>query len=373
MRFPRPFAPAPRPAASPETGVIHLQEVSVSYGGAPVLDRFSLLVRAGEFVSVLGRSGVGKTTALRVIAGFERVSAGYVRVGGMLVGSSFVHIPPDRRRVGVVFQDYALFPHLTVAENVAFGLQGLDRREREARVRPVIEMTGLAGLERRYPHEMSGGQQQRVALARALAPRPVALLLDEPFSNLDRDLRATLRREVRDIVKRAGATTVLVTHDREEALALADRVAVMGGGRVEQIGTPEDVYERPVSPQVARMTGPCEVIPGTVRGGAVMTEAGEFPVQEGPATLAGARVQAVMRAADLELEAAGTSSAGGEAVVVYREFRGELTQYGVRLPSGMTLRVRGRSGATVPDGARVTVRTRPGARVLVFPEAGGTG
>jgi len=373
MRFPRPFAPAPRPPASPETGVIHLEEVNVAYGDAPVLDGFSLRVRAGEFVSVLGRSGVGKTTALRVIAGFERVSAGYVRLGGLLVGSSFVHVPPDRRRVGIVFQDYALFPHLTVAENVAFGLQGLDRREREARVRPVIEMTGLSGLERRYPHEMSGGQQQRVALARALAPRPVALLLDEPFSNLDRDLRATLRREVRDIVKRAGATTVLVTHDREEALALADRVAVMGNGRVEQIGSPEEVYERPVSPEVARMTGPCEVIPGTVRGGAVITEAGEFPAAVGPAAISETSVQAVMRAADLELELAGPEAAEAGAVVVYREFRGEFTQYGVRLPSGVTLRVRGRSGATVSDGARVTVRTRPGAKVLVFPEVTGTG
>ncbi|MSQ08412.1 MAG: ABC transporter ATP-binding protein [Dehalococcoidia bacterium] len=373
MRFPRPFTSTPRPPASTETGVIHVQEVSVDYGGAPVLNGFSLLVRAGEFVSVLGRSGVGKTTALRVIAGFEHVNAGYVRLGGLLVGSSFIHVPPDRRRVGIVFQDYALFPHLTVAENVAFGLQGIDRREREARVRPVIDMTGLTGLERRYPHEMSGGQQQRVALARALAPRPVALLLDEPFSNLDRNLRSTLRREVRDIVKRAGATTVLVTHDREEALALADRVAVMGNGRVEQFGTPEDVYERPVSPEVARMTGPCEVIPGTMRGSVVITEAGEFPVVQGQLAVSESSVQVLMRAADLELGLADPETAEAGAFVVYREFRGEFTQYGVRLPSGMTLRVQGRSVARLPDGARVTVRTRPGAKVLVFPKTAGTG
>jgi iron(III) transport system ATP-binding protein len=324
-----------------------------------------LLVRAGEFLSVLGRSGVGKTTALRVIAGFDRVSSGYVRVGGQLVGSSFVHVPANRRRVGIVFQDYALFPHLTVENNVAFGLQGLDRRAKDQRTRPVLELTGLAGLERRYPHELSGGQQQRVALARALAPRPVALLLDEPFSNLDRDLRATLRREVREIVKRAGATTVLVTHDREEALALADRVAVMAPGCVEQIGTPEDVYQAPVSASVARLVGPCEIIPGVLRGGVVATEAGEFPVADGPRPRDGTPVQALLRASELEVE---PSDSGVDARVLYHEFRGEFTQYGVRLPSGAVVRVRRRSSDALGEGAHVAIRARPGSRVIVFTE-----
>ena len=204
---------------SEETGVIHLQGVECSYPGSdePAISNFNLLVRPGEFVSILGRSGAGKTTALRVVAGFEQVSSGYVRVGGQLVGSSFVHIPPDERRIGLVFQDYALFPHLSVAKNVEFGLKDLPADERRSRIVPVLKMVGMSGYESRYVHELSGGQQQRVAIARALAPDPVALLLDEPFSNLDRQLRAALRRDIKKIVAETGATTLLVTHDREEA------------------------------------------------------------------------------------------------------------------------------------------------------------
>ena len=230
-------------AASEETGVIHLQGVECTYPGAdsPAISNFDLLIRPGEFVSILGRSGAGKTTALRVVAGFEQVTSGYVRVGGQLVGSSFVHVPPDQRRIGLVFQDYALFPHLTVAKNVEFGLKDLSAEERATRIAPVLAMVGMSGYESRYVHELSGGQQQRVAIARALAPDPVALLLDEPFSNLDRQLRAALRRDIKKIVRETGATTLLVTHDREEALATSDRIAVMGENSIEQIGTPEEV------------------------------------------------------------------------------------------------------------------------------------
>jgi iron(III) transport system ATP-binding protein len=201
--------------------VIQVEDVSVQYEAAdgPALAHFDFEVRAGEFISLLGHSGVGKTTALRVIAGFEKVHSGYVRIGGRLVASSFAHVPPDKRRVGLVFQDYALFPHLTVKANIEFGLSGMDRSLRREQVKKMVELTGLTGLEKRYAHELSGGQQQRVALARALAPAPVAVLMDEPFSNLDRQLRASLRREVRMILKDAGATAVLVTHDREEAFA----------------------------------------------------------------------------------------------------------------------------------------------------------
>ena len=192
---PAPSAQTDSSQLSEETGVIHLQGVECRYPGAesPAIKDFNLLVRPGEFVSILGRSGAGKTTALRVVAGFEQVSDGYVRVGGQLVGSSFVHVPPDKRRIGLVFQDYALFPHLTVAKNVEFGLKELPESERASRIAPVLKMVGMSGYESRYVHELSGGQQQRVAIARALAPDPVALLLDEPFSNLDRQLRAALR------------------------------------------------------------------------------------------------------------------------------------------------------------------------------------
>jgi iron(III) transport system ATP-binding protein len=358
------------PPAPTETGVIHLQGVECRYPGSdePVISNFNLLVKPGEFVSILGRSGAGKTTALRVVAGFEQVSAGYVRIGGQLVGSSFVHTPPDQRRIGLVFQDYALFPHLTVAKNVEFGLKDLPAEERSARIVPVLKMVGMSGYESRYVHELSGGQQQRVAIARALAPDPVALLLDEPFSNLDRQLRAALRRDIKKIVAESGATTLLVTHDREEALATSDRIAVMGGGGIEQIGTPEDVYQNPVSADVATLIGPCELIPGEFRGGVVVTEAGVFPtrITTDESIPDGRQVLALMRASELEIEPAGADEQR-TATVEEREFEGEFSEYSIRLDSGTLIRVRRRAANGVGVGTRVRVQTRDESKVIVFP------
>lgn len=373
---PLPTVPSPGGLATPgtsshETGVIHLDGVVCSYPGStePAISGFDLLVRPGEFVSILGRSGAGKTTALRVIAGFEQVSAGYVRVGGQLVGSSFIHVPPDRRRVGLVFQDYALFPHLTVAKNVEFGLKALSSNEKKTRIGPVLEIVGMNGFESRYVHELSGGQQQRVAIARALAPDPVALLLDEPFSNLDRQLRAALRRDIKRIVTETGATTLLVTHDREEALATSDRVAVMGDCYIEQIGTPEEVYQNPVSASVARLVGPCELIPGTYRGGRVETEAGTFAARlSGPS--AGdhgqsKNVLALMRASELEIEATDAADST-TATVESKEFQGEFTEYSIRLGSGVLIRVRRRAANGHAEGQRIRIQTRNNSKVIVF-------
>ncbi len=357
-------------AASEETGVIHLQGVECTYPGAdsPAISNFDLLIRPGEFVSILGRSGAGKTTALRVVAGFEQVTSGYVRVGGQLVGSSFVHVPPDQRRIGLVFQDYALFPHLTVAKNVEFGLKDLSAEERATRIAPVLAMVGMSGYESRYVHELSGGQQQRVAIARALAPDPVALLLDEPFSNLDRQLRAALRRDIKKIVRETGATTLLVTHDREEALATSDRIAVMGENSIEQIGTPEDVYQNPVSAAVAKLIGPCELIPGVFRGGVVVTEAGVFPtrVTADNSISDGQQVLALMRASELEIELAGEDDQR-TATIELREFEGEFSEYSVRLDSGTLMRVRRRAADGLDAGSRVIVRSRGKSKVIVFP------
>lgn len=347
-------------------GVLDLDSVSVRYaeGGPNVLDGLSMNVQPGEFVSILGRSGVGKTTLLRVLAGFERVSSGYVRVGGRLVGSSFVHVPPERRRIGLVFQDYALFPHLTVLENVAFGLKGEGRERRSTRATEMVALVGLAGMEERYAHELSGGQQQRVALARALAPQPLAILMDEPFSNLDRELRSSLRREVRRIVKAARVTALLVTHDREEALALADQVAVMGQGRIEQYGAPEDVYAAPVSPEVARMVGPCELVDGVLESGYVHTEAGSFPASVQGSVADGSKVKALMRASELEISPVASDT---QAVrVVFREFRGEFTEYGVQLPSGLVVRVRRRSAGALVEGDAVSMKEREGSTIIVY-------
>ncbi len=385
MRLPwnrRSDAPMPSPSAaalaalavagsaSAETGVIHLEGVECSYPGSdePAISNFNLLVRPGEFVSILGRSGAGKTTALRVVAGLEEVSSGYVRVGGQLVGSSFVHVPADQRRIGLVFQDYALFPHLSVERNVEFGLKDLSTEEKSARISSVLEMVGMSGYETRYVHELSGGQQQRVAIARALAPDPVALLLDEPFSNLDRQLRAALRRDIKKIATESGATTLLVTHDREEALATSDRIAVMGDNSIEQIGTPEEVYQNPVSASVARLIGPCELIPGVFRGGVVVTEAGVFPtrVTTDDSIPDGRQVLALMRASELEIEPAGDEEQR-TATIELREFEGEFSEYSIRLDSGTLLRVRRRAANGLELGSRVRIQTRNGSKVIVFP------
>lgn len=350
--------------------VLQVEDVAVKYEAAktPALLHFDFEVQAGEFVSLLGHSGAGKTTALRVIAGFEKVQAGYVRIGGRLVASSFAHVPPDKRRVGLVFQDYALFPHLTVKANIEFGLSGMDSSVRKSQVGKMIELTGLRGLERRYAHELSGGQQQRVALARALAPAPVAVLLDEPFSNLDRQLRSTLRREVRSILKDAGATAVLVTHDREEALALADRVGIMNRGKIEQIGPPDEVYANPLTPVVASLSGPCELVPGVMRGAMVETEAGNFPVAgSGADSKDGVQVLVLMRASELELADSVNGAGGADLKVVYREFRGEFTEFGVGLPSGQTIRIRRRSSENYAQGDSVSVLLRGDSKVIVYP------
>lgn len=351
---------------TPSQDMVALDRVAVRYPGStsPALAGFSLSVRAGEFISILGPSGSGKTTALRVIAGFERVESGEVYLDGRLVSSTTTHVQPDKRNVGLVFQDYALFPHLTVAENIAFGMPGGKARRRR-QIEAVIGLVSLTGLEDRYPHELSGGQQQRVALARSLAPDPIALLMDEPFSNLDRQLRGSLRREVRGIVKDHGTTAVLVTHDREEALGIADRTAVMVDGRIAQIDAPEAIYFNPVSAEVARMVGPSDTVRGRIAGPFVDTEAGRFRYKSPNGPLGnGTFVAVVMRAHDLEL---GPWEEGAERRIQYREYQGEFTQYGVRLPTGRTVSVRRRSIAPLAVGTNVIITAPFDRPVLVYP------
>ncbi len=360
----------PRPA-------IALDGVVCAYPGAaaPALRDINLRVREGEFFSILGPSGSGKTTALRVMAGFERPVEGTVSLAGRVVSGPGQHVPPDQRNVGIVFQDYALFPHLTVGQNVAFGLRSVPPAQRAAAVDPLLRMAGLEGLGKRYPHELSGGQQQRVAVVRALAPDPVAVLLDEPFSNLDRQLRGALRREVRALIARSGATAVLVTHDREEALALADRVAVLANGRVEQVDTPVRLFEEPVSALVAQMAGPCELLEGVYRDGAVETPAGTFPAHwPGGAVAAGAPVQALIRSYELAVEPASADATGAPiAQVRYAEFGGAVVDYDLRLANGHELRLRQSSDLRLAVEQTVQLRVKAGRTVKVFPVAASTG
>lgn len=243
---------------------LEIRALELAYGNTPVVHRLSMRLGQGRIGCLLGPSGCGKTTVLRSIAGFERVDAGEIRLNDQLVSGPEVHVPPEKRRIGMVFQDYALFPHLSVADNIAFGLRHLAPEFRPPRVAEMLRVIGLPDAGQRYPHELSGGQQQRVALARALAPSPQLLLLDEPFSNLDVDLRERLSYEVRDIIKASGTTALMVTHDQQEAFAVADEIGIMNEGRIQQWDSPYNLYHRPENRFVADFIGQGVLLQGEV-------------------------------------------------------------------------------------------------------------
>lgn len=257
---------------------IRLSGVTKSYGAVDAANGVTLELPQGQLLALLGPSGCGKTTTLRLIAGFEQPDAGVIEIGDRVVAGNGVFMPPERRRVGMVFQDYALFPHLNVEQNIRFGLHTY-RGDRGRRVAAVMELVGLSGLGQRMPYELSGGQQQRVALARALAPEPDVILLDEPFSNLDTVLRVRVRADVRAILRQAGATAVFVTHDQEEALSLVDRVAVLIDGVVHQMAQPRVLYHQPATRQVAEFVGDTNFLPGTALGRRVETQLGTLETQ----------------------------------------------------------------------------------------------
>lgn len=298
------------------------------FGDVVAVADLTLDVQGGELFALLGPSGCGKTTSLRLVAGFEHPGAGTLRLHGELVASRDRFVPPERRGVGMVFQDYALFPHMTVARNVAYGLPRGGDRERYAR--EALALTGLAGFGERSVHELSGGEQQRVALARALAPRPPLLLLDEPFSNLDPALRSRVRGELREILKRAAASAVLVTHDQEEALSIADRVGFMWEGRVEQTGRPDELYSNPATLNAAGFIGDANVLRFAVQNGRVQTPFGEFDAPTGAGCCA-----VVVRPEDFQVMAGGTP---GE--VVRREYYGHDQVLHVQLRDGLEVRAR---------------------------------
>ena len=335
--------------------VIAAHDVDVSYAGTRALNRFTLDVPAASLVAVVGPSGCGKTTALRAIAGFQPIDAGTIEIRGRQVEGPDVNVPPERRRVGMVFQEFALFPHISVAENVGYGVRGADRVRR---VSEVLSLVGLDGYEERFPHELSGGEQQRVALARALAPEPDVVLLDEPFSNLDAPQRERMRRELRRIIRATGITAVFVTHDQAEALAIADHLAVMRNGAVVQAGTPDEVYGNPANPWVARFLGDAVIIDGVTSGGYVETHLGRIAADQPDGT----SVQVMVRP-EWVLP---TKTTTGACTITDREFYGHDQRVEISLPQGPPIEalIPGRLEMQVGDVVDIEV-----VEAIVFAEA----
>jgi len=317
---------------------LELHDIVQRYGKHTIVDGVNFHLEAGQIACLLGPSGCGKTTLLRCIAGFEDIAGGEIRLRDEVVSRAGQRIAPEKRRIGMVFQDYALFPHLTVEENVAFGLGRKPEENAHLRVRQLLATVGLSGQGNKYPHELSGGQQQRVALARALAPRPELILLDEPFSNLDVGLRERLSVEVREILKREGSTAILVTHDQNEAFAMADEIGVMYEGRIQQWDVPYNLYHRPANRFVADFIGQGVLLPGVVAGGTnVEMELGklvsDIPV-ECSETCAncgdGCAVDVLLRPDDIVHD----DQSALQAEVMHKAFRGADILYTLRLASG---------------------------------------
>ena len=354
--------PADQPLAARGGTRVELRGIAKSFGSLRVLRDIDLDVAPGEFVSLLGPSGCGKTTALRVLSGLEAADSGAVLFGGREVSD----VPVNRRDIGMVFQSYSLFPHLRVLDNTAFGLRrrGTARREAATLAIEALELVGLADLVDRYPHQLSGGQQQRVALARALVTQPRVLLLDEPLSALDAKVRVQLRDEIRRIQLRLGITTVFVTHDQEEALAISDRVAVMNEGVIDQIGTPEQLYLRPANARVAAFVGLSSRVPGTARAGKVnllgLDLEPQAPVPDGP-------VEVYLRPENLRLVSSAEAGVTGE--VVESSFLGSFRRTLVQTPDGSLLRVQHQVGEAVVPGQPVRVAVLPVPVLAVASEA----
>lgn len=343
----------------PTTAAVQVTGLTKAFDTKLAVDAVDLEVQSGGFLALLGPSGCGKSTTLRLIAGFEAPDAGQVLIGGQLVADPRTQMPPERRHVGMVFQDGALFPHLSVAANIAYGLPRSGKRN--SRIDELLELIGLPGIGNRMPHELSGGEQQRVALARALAPKPTVVLLDEPFSSLDAGLRARLRLDVRTILRQAGATAITVTHDQDEAFSLADEVAVMWRGRIVQRSTPEDVYRNPATRDVAAFVGDANFLEGHADAGRVQTELGLL-VASG--STASGDVDVLVRPEAVRL----VPDDGSVCIVSDVEYFGHDRMLSVVLGSGTRLRSRVAGESALRAGDRVRVEVI--GAVTVFSRAG---
>jgi iron(III) transport system ATP-binding protein len=350
---------------------VELRGLTKAFDNHVAVDGVSLKIEHGLLVSLLGPSGCGKTTTLRLVAGFIEPTQGEIRVGERTVSVPGRVLPPERRNMSMIFQSYALWPHMTVAENVAYGLtlRKLDRVEVGKRVADILATARLSALAERYPSELSGGQQQRVSLARALVVEPETLLLDEPLSNLDANLREAMRFEIRRLHEAFRYTTIYVTHDQSEAMITADLIAVMNGGRIEQLGSPAEVYDRPVSEFVARFLGGSNILKGKARDAQHLEIAGTTIRGVGTAMRGGAEGVISIRQHEIAIEAAGPSAAGGGNAlagrVVRNVFLGAARDYAVELADGTQLRVTASPEIDLAEGSQVTLRL-PEARCRIL-------
>lgn len=352
-----------------ETGpLLELRNIGFQFPDQrPLFENFSLRLNKGQIGCLLGPSGCGKTTVLRCISGFEKIGAGEIQLNGKSVSSALATLPPEQRRIGMVFQDYALFPHLTVEKNIVFGLRAFASDARQKRLGELLDVIGLKDFGAKYPHELSGGQQQRVALARALAPRPDVLLLDEPFSNLDVELRQRLSLEVREILKQMQTTAILVTHDQHEAFALADEIGVMNNGRIEQWDSAYNLYHRPATRFVADFIGEGVLLNGRMKkDNQVEMELGTFSLEPGHSIATGTDVEVLLRPDDVLHD----DDSPLQAEVLHKNFRGAEILYTLKFPGG------GKAFSMVPSHHNHALGSRIGIRleidhVIAFPRAQG--
>ena len=346
--------------------MMHIEEITHCYVQKKCnthcfhLGPLSLNIFEGEILAVVGPSGSGKTTLLRIIAGLESSKTGVISIGGQLVFTKKIFVPPEKRNVGMVFQDHGLFPHLTVRHNILFGIRHWPKDDRERRLYELEDLLGLRDYLNRYPHELSGGQQQRVALARTLAQRPKVILLDEPLSNIDADLRTSLAQELREILKQTESTAIWVTHDQTEALDLADRILVMNEGKIEQVDHPWNLYNNPKTRFVADFVGHAVFIRGELKGNTILTEIGAVDCP--PCLLKSEKFELMLRPDDIKA----VPHDGGIGVVCKRQFQGPIQLYSIRLPSGQQILSSQPSHINWPIGTNL--RIQPAIRSIVaFP------